>query len=314
VAFKSRTQLTLLGSAARKDNPHSNFSRHNSRRLRMNRLNVWAIAVALNLLSIHCFAAEDVVEPSEDQPATKNVPAEQPQRLPAPFKLTKEGQAEVTMVLEAWERRSKKFKNYSCNFDCIQYHDFFPPTKLAKGKFRTDHEGRFYYFCEGALDLHGQEGGSQERSEYIADGESWSSASSDTKQVARAKAPPDVKRSLSAPFVLRADAKALSEQFYIRITKHDKAQGQISLQFYPRFVETAGWLKRYLRGQGFSRSWRDYDHVDLMLSDDTYIPLALQLYDTKHSRTTYIANNPTINVEDTRGWFESELPEDWTRN
>jgi hypothetical protein len=267
----------------------------------MNRISHAATAVIVVCLALTSFVSENAAKPAE---------TERPKWLPAPFKLTPDEKASVTKVLEEWERQSEKFANYSCDFDCLTYNDARQRQGVGKGRFCIDKDGRISYSVEGDRGLAMLE--TAKKVQWIYDGQQWISAYSEDKEVTRVTVPQDKKLNVRTPFVLRANAKELAAQYHIRITKHDQAQHQIYVQFYPRAEPEFSVLGRWRRGQGAFRDWRDFDHVDLILSDETYVVQAMQLHDSAYSRTTYIARNPVVNAADTADWFEFETPIGWT--
>lgn len=257
-----------------------------------------AIVVCLAFSSV---ASDNFAKPTERK---------SPQWLPAPFKLTPDEKASVTKVLEEWEHRSAKFDNYSCDFDCLMYNDAFRKQEVGKGRFCIDKDGRFSIRSEEV------ERGSESRRttnkvQWIYNGRQWISAWSNSKEVSRTMLTQDQQAGVRVPFVLRANAKELVALYHIRITKHDQDHHQIFLQFYPR-AKSESSILGWLRGQAALPDWRDYEHVDLILSDETYIPLAMQLHQSDYSRTTYIARNPVVNAPDSTGWFEYETPMGWS--
>lgn len=258
-----------------------------------------AIVVCLAFSSI---ASENTAKTSEGK---------SPKWLRAPFKLTPDEKASVTKVLKEWERRSAKFDNYSCDFDCLTYDDAFREHTATKGRFYIDKDRRFSFRIESADRGLGHPE-TAKKVQWIYDGRQWISAYSEDKEVTRTTLAQGQTAIVRVPFVLRANAKELAAQYHIRITKHDQDQHQIFLQLYPRAEAEFSMLGQLVRGQGAFRDWRDYDHVDLILSDETYIPQAMQLHNSSHSRTTYLARNPVINASDTADWFEFETPMGWT--
>jgi hypothetical protein len=267
----------------------------------MNRLTRAATAAI-----IVCLAFSSVASENTAKPAVRN----SPKWLPAPFKLTPEEKASVTKVLEEWERQSAKFENYSCDVDCLTYNDAFREQRAEKGRFCIDKEGRFSFYLEG-VNRGPRPPDKTEKSHWIYDGRQWTSASSDTKEVSRLMLTQKQQAAMRAPFVLRANAKELAAQYHIRITAHDKEKHQIFLQFYPRAAREAGFISRWLRGERSLFDWRDYHHVDLILSDETYVVQAMQVHDSEYSRTSYIAHNPVVNIADTADWFKFETPMGW---
>lgn len=271
-------------------------------------------ALMLGCITMAATAAEESAVPSGTQTVTENGVTYTLKPLTAPFKLTDEEQAEVTKVLEQWEQHSAKFDNYSCKFTCWIYDTPWQREVTCNGEFRIDKTGQWSI-------SHGDFRWTKEKQKLqqlpqsnrlVFNGQTLIISHESDKVVSRTPVPQNPKRVIRIPFVLQASAKELAEQYYIRISKHDKDRHQIRLQFYPRTKATAGWFDMFASMYISSQSdWRRYNHVELILSDETYMPLAMQLHESQNSRTSYLAHNPEINTEDTSDWFEVETPEGW---
>jgi hypothetical protein len=255
------------------------------------------------------FAAEHQAGAHQEKVAIDGIEYRTKQ-LPAPFQLNEEEQAATKMVLEQWERESSKFKNFSCRFHRWNYRDPWNKTELSTGTFRIDDQGRFTFNAE-AVDHFTNRPAPIVGTRWVFDGKTLTEVHPATRSIIDHQL--QQPSGFRVPFVLQANAKELAERFYIRILNHNKDKHEICLQFHRRTALERSVMEKFFGGWSCGWDWRSYDHIDLILSDESFVPVAIQLHNDRFSREAYSLSDVEINTSDTSGWFSVEAPNRYKR-
>ena len=224
--------------------------------------------------------------------------------LPAPFTVTPQQQEELDKLLTEWEAASGKVDLFSCSILRMEYDSTFGgPDKL-----RTVSHGNLEYKSpdKGLFQLissqeyrqdpatHRWELKDIEPQEYwTCDGKSTYQVDSKQKLVIEDPIPPSMQgKSITdgpLPFVFGAKADALKKRYYMRTITP------------PAEANTRVWLEAFPKSQ---RDAANFAWVELILTKDTKLPVALQIYSpgcdpkTDHnqqSRTMISLDKPSVN-------------------
>lgn len=190
-------------------------------------------------------------------------PAAQPPVAPrAPFQLTPQEAAQLNAVLQQWELQSDKVNTLDSKFTRDEFDPVFKTNKRSEGYLRFKKPDKGVYKIEGEDGEH-----------WICDGISIYEYNHQQKLVVERRLPKQLQGKAIVdgplPFIFGAKAAKLKARYFMRLAipkdaeeQQRRAQaGQIWIEAYPRFQKDAA---------NFSRA-------DLILKQDTMLPLAIRI-------------------------------------
>lgn len=221
-----------------------------------------------------------------------------PQAPPAgpPFQLTADEQALVDQVLELWEIEGNKIKNYKCSFERWEYDCVFGPgqdvpkikskgllkySKPDKGLFRVT-EIRHYTPAKEPGQSPTWETAKDEYGDYwVCDGEAVYEYNFVKKQLIVRYLPEEMRGKAIAdgplPFLFGAKKDRLKARYWIRVSR--TTPKEIWLAVYPRWPQDKA----------------NYDHVDVILDREKFLPAAVQITIQNGNRTVYMLSDAKVN-------------------
>lgn len=220
------------------------------------------------------------------QPPAAGANPQQP--LPAPFQLTAQQQAEIDRVLQVWEQRSGLVKTFDCRFSRFRYDLVF-----GNGQQPAQDPGELKYAApdKGLFRIDGQQ-----PEQWICDGKSIFQFDYANKKVIEHKLPPEMQGAAIAdgpiPFLFGAKAQTLKERYWLRILppeNAEQAKKEVWIQAYPRRLQEK----------------QNFDHAEVILSVETMLPTAIQLWEpNQKNRTVYAFASPRVNPVDPLKHFD----------
>jgi len=225
--------------------------------------------------------------PGVEPRAPQGPPPPQTPMSGAPFQLTPQQQAQMEMVLRAWEQRGSAVKTFECDFVRLEYDPVFggadKPTHTDQGQLKYAAPDKGLFEVTGEI-VNGQVIKGQRAEKWITDGKSIFAYDFQHKQVVEHPLPPEMqgKNIVNGPipFLFGAKADDLKRRFWIRIVTPPQVQGQTWLEVYPRYQHDAA----------------NYRCVEVILKNENMLPAAIQVHATNgKNRTVYNLGNPLVN-------------------
>lgn len=256
-----------------------------------------------SLLSLACaLAAVPGLAQTQQEPGIRPRTAQQPAAAPAapqaarePFTLSPQEQQRMNQLLVAWERESDKVKSFKCKFTRWDYdftfgpkkNDFLMSERHGEIKFRAPDSGTFK---EVDMKLFNSTSGKYEEStdgleHWVCDGNSIYAFQPKVKTLEITELPPEMRGKAITegplPFIFGAKADTLRQRYWIRETTPKEQFGkQIWLEAWPKFAQQA----------------RDFERVEVILTEKDLMPLAMQVYlPSKTNRTAYLFEDRIVN-------------------
>jgi TIGR03009 family protein len=223
-----------------------------------------------------------VAQPGEPRLAT--LPQTPPQIPVSPFRLSAEEEAQLSQVLEGWERESDKVKTLTCAFYLRDYDGVFgkgnAPKREFKGdiKFAAPDKGTYFEDIPG-----GQY--------WVCDGKSIYSFDNPNKLVREYPLPQELQGKAITngplPFVFGAKVIQMKQRYFMRVVSvfpananNPKADTHIMLEAYPRYPKDAA----------------NFQRVEVILSQKSMLPIGMQIYETNgKSRKSYTFYDVQVN-------------------
>jgi TIGR03009 family protein len=254
------------------------------------------------------------------------VPARAAVRPPArqvvrsPFMLTQQQQQFLDAVLNHWEKESAKVRKFSCKFVRYEYDPVWVKDGFRVHKTESDGELKYAKPDKGMFNVTKirhltQVAGQKPRyaprkgelgEKWITDGRAIWEFDVKGKRLVEHQLPPGMQgKAISQgplPFLFGAKAADLKARYWMRITTPPAQQGkQIWLESFPRRQHDAANFRR----------------VELILSQKTFLPEALQVYlPNGKNRTVYTFYDHNMN--DPLGFLKGDfskprLPSGWQK-
>lgn len=194
----------------------------------------------------------------------------------APFRLTPEQEAQLDLVLGAWEEQSSKIKTLTCGFTMFEYDKVFgdgqEPTKQSDGELKYIAPDKGWYRIL-------EKGGDH----WVCNGQAIFEYSYAKKQLIERPLPEEMRgKAISngpLPFMFGAKAERLKQRYWIRITTPPERVGQdIWLEAHPRYRQDAA----------------NFLMVEIILSEADLLPTAMQMHEPNGSRKTYAFSDHSV--------------------
>jgi len=191
------------------------------------------------------------------------------------------------MVLRAWEQRGETVETFECDFARLEYNPVFGPKDAPA---HTD-QGMLMYSApdKGLFEVTGEvvDGRlvkGQRAEKWVTDGKSIYAYDYQKRQVIEHPLPPEMqgKNIVNGPipFLFGSKADDLKRRYWIRLITPKEARSQTWLEVHPKYQEDAS----------------NYRRVDVILNNETMLPLAIQVHATNgKNRTVYNFGKPLVN-------------------
>ncbi len=247
-------------------------------------------AVGLLVASSTLLAQNSRPPVGPNQPVMPRVPvlkrrAPQQQGPRAPFQLTPQEQDYLNRVLQAWEERGRRVRDFTCKFVRWEYQVGFgqnnpnKPKHTDEGELRygTPDRGTFRVLRTKNKDDQMVDVSPQRAEHWVCDGKSVFEFDYVKKELIQHKLPPEMQGKAITdgplPFLFGSEAAKLKARYWMRITTPQQLLNkQIWLEAFPRFTRDAA---------NFSRATLILNRADLM-------PHGLEVYlPNNQSRTAY---------------------------
>jgi TIGR03009 family protein len=240
----------------------------------------------------------------------------------APFSLTPQQQAQLDMVLRAWEARNAGIRTLSTDFTMLEFEQSMAPAGPGQQQpHRFEGAGQIKYVApdKGVYKVEtlkvfnprtNQWSQANELAEhFVCDGKSVFQYRSQEKTLVEYPLPPQARGIAAAEgtpiFVFSAKAEQLKQRYFLRITTPPNAAGQVWIEVHPRTQRDAA----------------SFSKMEIILAEKTMTPQALQIYQPGADinspyadRKVFIFNAPSVNsVVDQLKWFNVMTPLGWKR-
>ncbi|HEX4131040.1 MAG TPA: TIGR03009 domain-containing protein [Pirellulales bacterium] len=246
-------------------------------------------------------------------PQAPQAPIGPPLPPQAPFVLTPQEQANLDLLLRAWEHHSGLIQTFSCEFTKHEYDAVWvekPPFRKSKSegelKFAKPDKGMYRIVA-----IDGKK--TDEGDHWVCDGKAVYVKDYSTKEVKETRLPPELQGKSIAdgplPFVFGIEAEKLKKRYWMRIITPADVKGQVWLEAYPKYAHDAA----------------NFRHIEVALSDTDLTPLAIQIYQPqdespkKKVTDVYSLRKITKNgmvdrfLEFTRNFVSPSTPLGWKR-
>ncbi|HWB00950.1 MAG TPA: TIGR03009 domain-containing protein [Pirellulales bacterium] len=210
--------------------------------------------------------AAQPLAPGQTLPPPVQGPLPPPVAPQVPFVLSAQEQANLDLLLRAWEHHSGLIQTFSCGFTKYEYNAVWvqsPPHRKAI----SEGELKFSKPDKGMYHIVAIDGKKSDEGDYwVCDGKSIYVKDYSTKTVKELRLPPDMQgKAISdgpLPFVFGVEAEKLKQRYWMRITTPAEVKGQVWLEAFPKF----------------GRDAQNFRKVEVVLSDTDLTPLAIQIY------------------------------------
>ena len=182
-------------------------------------------------------------------------------------KLSPPEQAELDLVLAAWERESDKVKTLSADFTMWEYDAVFGP-KAEPGKAPKEKrtcEGHIHFAAPDRGSYQITTEGNEER--WVCDGKSIYQFDYKQKKLKEYPLPKELQGKAITngplPFVFGAKAEAMKQRYWMRIFTRPDVKDEIWIEAWPRWQQDAA----------------NFHHVQVILDAKAMLPKAIRLYE-----------------------------------
>ena len=227
--------------------------------------------------------------------------------------LTPQQDAELELVLQAWEKRSSEVKTLECTFQCWKYDNVFGngnlPSRIYRGTilYAAPDKGH-YRLTEEAEDAQKTPPRfiKKEGEYWVCDGNAVYEFNHDKKQLIERRLPKELKgKAISnspLPFVFGTTAAQMRQRYWMcLVTPQELIGKEIWLRVEPKYPEDRA----------------NYQTATVVLADKQMLPTALSLtLPGNGNRINYVFDPPSINnlVKQLLRWFEvPSTPRGWKR-
>jgi TIGR03009 family protein len=225
--------------------------------------------------------------------------------------LSSEQNAELEVVLQAWEKRSSEIKTLECTFQCWQYDKVFGeqpqdgrpplPKRICRGVIRYAAPDRgHYHITEEAKDARKTPPVFEARDgeHWVCDGNAVYEFNHEKQQLIERRLPEELKgKAISnspLPFVFGTTANRMRQRYWMRLITPKAAIGrEIWLQVEPIYADDRA----------------NYQRAMVILDEKRMLPKAVSLEVPNGNRTNYVFDDdPSINNPLKKFWGNFNVP------
>jgi TIGR03009 family protein len=238
----------------------------------------------------------------------------QPRRPQASWgQLAPQEEAQLELVLQAWEKKTKYVKTLECTFQMWNYIralDPNKPSRVCRGVvlYAAPDKGHYHILEEAknpAADAQQLEFVKKEGEHWVCDGNAVYEFNREEKKLIERRLPEELKgKAISnspLPFVFGTTADQMRQRYWLRVSTPQGLVGaEIRLQIEPKYAEDRA----------------NYQTATVILDEKQVLPTALSLQLPNGDRTNYVFDVPSINnpLKRLLRWFDvPATPSGWKR-
>jgi len=227
--------------------------------------------------------------------------------------LPPEEEAQLELVLQAWEKKSAEVKTLQCEFIMWNYMQALnknpnQPTRICRGVilYAAPDKGH-YHVMEEAVDPKAREPQfkKKEGEHWVCDGNAVYEFNRQEKKLIERRLPEELKgKAISnspLPFVFGTTAAQMLQRYWLRVaTPRNFVGKEVWLRIEPKYAEDRA----------------NYQHATVVLDEKQMLPKGLSLQLPNGDRTNYVFETPSINehLKKFFGWFDvPKTPAGWKR-